>query len=102
MSVSNQVYWYMNVEQADIPVWKVFLAAAERARRQGSVSEVESLYKKAIKLADKALTEPQREIGGILLRLADFHAEQKQYEAAGATYKSAVEALEGNGSGGSI
>jgi tetratricopeptide (TPR) repeat protein len=102
MSVSHQLYWYMESEQADIPVWKVFLAAAERARQQNSVSEVESLYRKAIKLARRSLAEPQKEIGGILLRLADFQLERKDYEAAGATYKSAVEALEGDDCSGSI
>ncbi len=92
----------MDSKQADIPVWKVFVAAAERARQLGTEAEVEPLYAKAIALARKSLGHYSKEIGGILLRLADFYVEHKDYAAAEAAYETAVETYERNGEAGSI
>lgn len=92
----------MDSKHAEIPVWKVFVAAAERARQLGSESEVEPLYSKAITLARKSLGHYSKEIGGILLRLADFYVERNDYAAAEAAYEKAVETYERTGEAGSI
>jgi tetratricopeptide (TPR) repeat protein len=91
----------MDNKQADIPVWRVFVAAAERARNQGMLAEVESLYMKAVDLAHRSEPPCSKDIGGILLRLADFQIESGELEAAESTYLKAIESFENN-DGGSV
>lgn len=94
MTTSHPLNWYMDSKQAQVPIWRVFVAAAERARQQSTWPEVEPLYQKAIEQARKTLSNPHKDVSTILLRLADFQYEQKHFVAAEATYRSAVEELE--------
>lgn len=90
----NKLNWYMETSNSNVPVWRVFAAAAHRARQEGPKSDAEVLYKKALKLARSSLGEDNPEVAAIFVQLADFYAGEKDYKGAESAYRQAVAVYE--------
>ncbi|GEM_PF-3591291 len=90
----------MGSNRSELPVWKVFLAAARQARARAAEPDACALYRKTFELIGEAGDEQPQEAACALLHIADYFRETNDLELCVSACERALERFRRlNGSG---